>query len=333
MNPSPESDPPMPSEHRYVSTAQVSQALGVSVTTVKRWVDEGILTPGGHRKLLMADVIRLVREGNLPKADLTQLVPKKSVNQADPNELYKQVYDAIRKFDGELIRSLLHAGYNAGIPIDVLGDRVISPAMAQLGHDWEAGKADVMKEHRVSQACVSAMYELRAVIRMNAEVDRPIAVGGAPEHDHYVLPTLLAKLTLLDSGWDAINLGPHTPFSAYEAAVNQLEPQILWLSVTHIENAEKFLSEYRKLYSLCQEKGIAVALGGRALVDSIRTRMQYTTFGDGLGQLASFARSMHRRPTRPKRGRPPGTGKNQLSRNGSSPDADFDLDAEISLES
>src|SRR3954467_10201257 len=65
-------DPP-----RYLSPQQDAEDLGISVSTVKRWVDEGVLpahkTAGGHRKLLRTEVLALARQGDLPHADLAAL--------------------------------------------------------------------------------------------------------------------------------------------------------------------------------------------------------------------------------------------------------------------
>jgi excisionase family DNA binding protein len=56
------------------TTRDASRLLGISVRTAQLWVEEGRLqawkTPGGHRRILMSSVVRLVNERNragLPK--------------------------------------------------------------------------------------------------------------------------------------------------------------------------------------------------------------------------------------------------------------------------
>jgi methanogenic corrinoid protein MtbC1 len=209
-----------------------------------------------------------------------------------------------------MLRTLILGACQAGLPIPVLADQLIAPAMIHIGYEWERGRMDVHIEHRISQAVISTLYELRSFLNVNNDATRPVAIGGAPEHDYYAIPTLLAKLTLLEGGWDAINLGPHLPMSALERAIADLKPRLVWLCVSHIADLEEFVTAYTKMYALAERHGAAVAIGGRGLSESIRRRMSYTTYGDGLSQLAAFAKSLHARPTQPKRGRPPKSASN-----------------------
>lgn len=298
-------------ERRYVSTAQVADALGVSVTTVKRWVDDGILpavkTVGGHRKLLLSDVIRLARSGALPQADLSRLDPSLSADEPPDAELLSaRLTAALRQGDGDSISALLTGAYKSGSPIEWLADQVISPAMAQIGHEWSTGEIGVMHEHRGTQLIAAALYELKLLVDANAERDRPVAFGGAIEGDHYLLPSLLAQMALTDNGWKAVNLGPNTPMESFTQALRELKPRLAWLSVSYLPDADVFRNEYGEFYHEAQSRGVPVAVGGRALPDEVRSAIPYTTFGDGLTHLVAFAQSIHPRPRPPRRGRPPG---------------------------
>ncbi|WP_406693905.1 B12-binding domain-containing protein [Singulisphaera sp. Ch08] len=297
------------SDNQYVSTAHVARALGVGVSTVKRWVDEGILpahkTAGGHRKLLLADVLRVAREGDFPRLDLSGLqLDATSPGAFDPETLSQQLLDALKRGEADAVHSLIHGAYRAGVGIETLADFVIAPAMHRLGHEWESGRVAIHQEHRGTQICTAALYALKAILETQAESDRPLAVGGSPESDYYVLASLLAEMVLLDAGWRTISLGPHTPIVSFRQAVAELRPQLLWISISQLPNRDRFLAEYRELYREAEQAGVCVAIGGRALTNSLRSAMSYTTYGDGLRHLAAFARSHHNAPRRPKRGRP-----------------------------
>src|SRR5689334_21610146 len=160
-------------EPRYLSTAQVAQALGVGVSTVKRWVDDGILpahkTAGGHRKLLVADVLRMAREGDFPRLDLSGLeFVAEGRWGADAQGLSQRLLAALKRGEQDAVRSLIHGAYRSGVAVETLADFVIAPAMNQMGNEWETGRIEVLHEHRGTQACASALYELKAVLEAQA---------------------------------------------------------------------------------------------------------------------------------------------------------------------
>jgi MerR family transcriptional regulator, light-induced transcriptional regulator len=298
-----------PPSNAYVSTDQVARVLGVSVSTVKRWVEEGILpaqkTAGGHRRLLLADVLEVARQSNLPIHDLASATHGRRAsakfNAADQSEgLYRALLDG----DAPLVRAVLHGAHRGGHSMETIADFLIAPAMHRIGEDWASGRIDVMHEHRATQHCASALYELKPMLETRARRERPIAMGGAIEGDFSELATLLAQMVLLDAGWNAVNLGPNTPLNSLSRALTELKPRMVWLSAAHLVDKIDFLRDYPSFYGKMEAAGVAVVLGGRAFDESLRSKIPYTAFGDGLTHLAAFARTLHPSPRRPKRGRP-----------------------------
>lgn len=287
-------------DEEIYSPADVARAIGVSVTTVKRWVDAGVLpahkTAGGHRKILLADVLRVVHEGNFPRVDLSRLGVHHRSEELATEKLSQRLFDALMAGDTNQTRAIIHGGYSAGVAMDELGDSVIAPAMIHLGSEWERGRIDVYHEHRSTLMCVAVLQELKPALQATAEAHRPIAVGGNPDGDHSVLASLLVQLVLIDAGWDVINLGPNTPMAAFRLAVRELQPRMMWLSVSHVPDAQTFLDGYREFYKAAANAGVAVAVGGQAMQSSLRATMSYTFYGDRLEHLAAFARTLHPRP-------------------------------------
>jgi excisionase family DNA binding protein len=286
-----------------------AQALGVSVSTVKRWVDEGVLpahrTAGGHRKLLRAEVLALARQGAMPRGDLAVLgSPRSHTADASLEPVAAALLDALLRGQAAETTAVIRHAYKSGVAIETLADEVIAPVMAKVGHDWETTRIDIWQEHRGTQLCAAALYDLKDELQVRAERNRPVAVGGAPEGDPYLLGTLLAQLVLLDAGWEAVQLGSNTPLPSLTKAIEDLSPRLVWLSVSYLCDAAEFIDSYRSFYRVAEQRGVAVAIGGRALAEDIRTAVPYTTYGDGLSHLAAFARTLHPRPKPPRRGRP-----------------------------
>lgn len=297
-----------------LSTQQVSDILNVSSSTVKRWVDEGRLqavkTIGGHRKIHACELLRVVREqhwNHVNLAPIEELLGAQS-QKFSIDQTASLFHQTLCKGDQEQVRKILLDCYHGGMPLNEIGDRIIFPAMNQLGIDWSRGQVDIFSEHRSTQGVLATLIEIRRhlIETVRPPDNAPLAIGGGPEKDHYILANLLVELVFLQSQWRAINIGPNTPVSSMEQVVREKAPKTVWISASHLAEPEIFTKQMKALRHVVEQSGGELLIGGQAINCSILEAIDLPWRGTTLADLNQHIRTLFPVGQPPRRGRPPG---------------------------
>jgi hypothetical protein len=74
--------------------------------------------------------------------------------------------------------------------------------------------------------------------------------------------------------------------------VLELRPQILALSISHVQDLKSCAARCSELFVVAQKSGCALAIGGRALTREVRQVLSADFFGGSLGELDEYARSL-----------------------------------------
>ena len=282
----------------YLKTQRVAQALGVSVSTVKRWVDAGMIraarTVGKHRLIPFSEALRLAREQGYSETNLrvlSGLAPDGSpmpMGEDGPLALLEKL---LRDGRGPEARTLIHSLYNSGSGAVSVADDLIRPVMERIGHGWMVGSLDVYQEHVATQIVAAAVRDLVDQIG-RGEGSGPLAVGAGTEGDPYVLAGLLGELVLRELGWDVRNLGVNLPMRSLAQATIHHRPRLVFISVSYLKDEEQFVREYGSFHENAAAVGAAVMVGGQALRPDLRSRLIYASHGDRMAHLAEFARGL-----------------------------------------
>ena len=229
---------------RLLSPRELADALGVSESSLKRWVDSGKIqaarTDGGHRRIALQEAVRFIRETGAPLAR-PELLDMPDIAASRLGD------DAFRHFlvegDAAGARAWLLGRYLAGATVAELCDGPVCEAMHRIGELWQHDADGVFIEHRATDLCIQALAQLRATFEPIATA--PFALGATPEGDPYLVATFMAAMVIASVGLRPINLGPNTPVEALERAFARYQPALVWVSasvtVQHARELEAWL--------------------------------------------------------------------------------------------
>lgn len=280
-----------------LSPKDLALAIGVSESSLKRWVDDGLIqvfrTAGGHRRIMLPEAIRFVRENHasvvrpdlLGMPELMKVPPDKWGGRVEGSDLLS----VLERGDSEAARAMLLSLYLSGRSLAELCDGPIRECMHKLGELWKHDVSGIYIEHRTTDICIQSLSYLRSLIRVPGE-DAPVAIGGAVSGDPYILPSLMCALVLADVGFREVNLGPETPIDVLVSAAAHYHPKLVWLSVS-IQGAPPQVRD--QIVALpARMPGTRVVLGGRGVDALSLPPTKGLRFVSSMGELADMARKL-----------------------------------------
>lgn len=280
-----------------MTTRQLAKALGVSESSVKRWIDEGTIaadrTAGGHRRIPLDAAMRFMRTHRvMPVASaegpsIVSLAPG-PVDSASAESFRK----ALEGDDLASARGIIAGRYLSGADLAAIADTYIKPSLESIGEMWACRSATgdmsaVLIEHRAVDQCATMLREIQAWLPALPAGAPTAVVSGCPE-DPYLLPPMLAFLTLRERGIDARNLGPQTPFDTILAAVKRYTAGLCAISVS-APLSRQFRSELSDLATQLSRLGARLVLGGRCVEQVPSLDPSMVAICRGMTELGAYA--------------------------------------------
>lgn len=284
----------------WVSPRELADALGVSESSVKRWCDHGRLrverTVGGHRRITVAEALRFARATNMTiphpeRLGVSGLDADGQPRQVLGDRLEEALLQALTRDDPPAVTRLLFGAFAHGMSLATLFDGPLREVLSTIGEAWREGDGGVVTEHRALDTCLQVVLQLRQALPSPAP-GAPVAIGGAPAGDPYLLPSAMAAAVLQECGLAAYNLGPNTPVPVLAAAVERYRAQLVWVSISSEVDASEIGAALAPLRLALRESGVRIVIGGRGLTRHPPGTGQGLEHFCTLAELASYARAL-----------------------------------------
>jgi len=278
---------------QYYNSEEAARILGVNVSTIKRWTDEGklecIQSAGGHRKFLMSHLADFLDKNKkkaskvnlFPIEDETDLQISHYILKGDFNYLTNYLQEQAFACNRYRVQQVMNGLYLAQYPLYQIYDHLITPVLYNIGQLWEQSAISVSKEHLASQTIRDGIIRLQGIIRIPKE-----KLGNALclnfSHELHDIALKMVDHILETRGFRVLFTGQITPLVDIEQVFDVLKPERVYISSTVVSDSAAAQTEFDRICQISADYGASVYVGGRGFdalnINSPQVRARLKSF-------------------------------------------------------
>jgi methanogenic corrinoid protein MtbC1 len=140
-------------------------------------------------------------------------------------------------------------------------EKILRPAMYDIGGLWRDGKLDVGSEHVASNTVMRLIESMNTKIKPKSKTKTVLIC--TPDGEYHIIPCLMIETYLTLRGYNVINLSPSVPTKSLINHVDKEKPDLVLVSITldeHMKSGMQLIENIKKLK-------IPIIVGGQALKD------------------------------------------------------------------
>lgn len=227
-----------------------ARLTGLSRELLRAWerrhrVVEPLRTPGGTRRYTAADIerLRLVkaavdagrRISEVAHLEPAELKRRSAVAEARPTGRLDEILSALDHLDGVESQRLLSSQLSALGPAR-FSREVALPLVREIGERWVKGQMGIAREHLASGVLRSLLGS--ALQPTATSLLGPRIVFASPTGERHELGLLMAAITAVGAGANALYLGAEMPVEDLLGAVEDTDAEALALSLVTLPAAQ-----------------------------------------------------------------------------------------------
>ena len=141
-------------------------------------------------------------------------------------------------------------------------EKILRPAMYDIGSLWRDGKLDVGSEHVASNTATRLIESMNTKLKSKSKAKTILIC--TPDGEYHIIPCLMIETYLTLRGYNVINLSPSVPTKSLINHIDKEKPDLVLVSITlgeHVKAGIQLAKNIKKLK-------IPVIVGGQALKDN-----------------------------------------------------------------
>lgn len=264
----------MKEEIQYFNSHDAAKILGVNVSTIKRWTDEGklecIKSIGGHRKFLMDHFADFLGKNN-KKISKVNVFPIETDSDFElSHHILKGNYDYLIDYvleqaflsNRNRVQYVMNGLYLSQHPLHEIYDKLITHVLHKIGDLWENNIKSVTEEHIASQTIRDSIVRLQGIIRIPPSIHGNALCLNFSNEMHDIALKMVDHILEL-KGFQVLFSGQITPSLKMERVLNFFRPERIYVSSTIVENPESTQIEFDEICEISEANQAIIYVGGQ----------------------------------------------------------------------